>query len=101
MPPGRWCGLPNWNKPSNSCLATRIIGRITEDKLRMVEEAENFMIDMGFKIVRVRYVDGNARIEVGRDEVGRIFELREAIVKKLKEIGFGKIFVDLEGRSKL
>lgn len=95
----RLLGLPNWNKPSNSCLATRIIGEdITLDKLRMVEDAENFMLDLGFKMVRVRYERGNARIEVGKDEIDKAFKLRETIVKELKRIGFKRVMLDLEGR---
>jgi len=91
-------GLPNWNKPSNSCLATRIVGEITKDKLRMVEEAEDFLLSLGFNVVRVKHELGNARIEVGRNEIRRAFELKEIIVRKLKEIGFKRISLDLEGR---
>ncbi len=91
-------GLPNWNKPSNSCLATRIVGSITGDKLRMVEEAEDFLLSLGFNVVRVRHEFGNARIEVGWHEVKRAFELKKTIVRKFKEIGFKRVSLDLEGR---
>ncbi len=94
----RKVGLPNWNKPSNSCLATRVIGEITKDKLRMVEEAEDFLLSLGFNVVRVKHEFGNARIEVGRNEIERAFELRDVIVGKLKEIGFKRVSLDLEGR---
>jgi len=96
----RLLGLPNWNKPSNSCLATRIVGeKITPEKLKMVEMAEGIMHDLGFRIVRVRYEQENARIEVGKDEIGKVFELREIIVRELKKIGFKKIMLDLEGKT--
>ncbi len=94
----RRIGLPNWNRPSNSCLATRIVGEITDDKLRMVEEAEDFLISLGFSFVRVKHEFGNARIEVGRNEIGQAFDLRDVIVRKLKEIGFKRVSLDLEGR---
>ncbi|HIP58473.1 MAG TPA: ATP-dependent sacrificial sulfur transferase LarE [Archaeoglobus profundus] len=93
-------GLPNWNKPSNSCLATRIKGEITLHKIKMVEKAEDFMHDLGFRIVRVRLECENARIEVGKDELEKLFGMREIIVQKLKSIGFKRISLDLEGYQK-
>ncbi len=93
----RLLGLPNWNKPPNSCLATRIVGEITPEKLKMVEKAEDFLHDLGFEVVRVRHEFGNARVEVGRDEIVRAFEVRDEILKKLKEIGFRRVSLDLEG----
>ncbi len=93
----RRLGLPNWNKPSNSCLATRILGKITPEKLEMVEKAEEFLHTLGFEVVRVRHEFGNARIELGKDEIARAFEIRERILKKLKEFGFRRVSLDLEG----
>jgi len=94
-------GLPNWNKPSNSCLATRIKGEITLDKIKMIEKAEDFLYNLGFKIVRVRLECENARIEVGKDELERLFKMREIVTQKLKDIGFKRISLDLEGYRKV
>jgi uncharacterized protein len=91
-------GLPNWNKPSNSCLATRICGEITLERLKMVERAEEFLLDLGFRVVRVRFECGNARIEVGKDEIPKAFEMRDVIVKKLRGFGFRRVAIDLEGK---
>jgi len=94
-------GLPNWSKPSNSCLATRIRGEITLRKIKMVEKAEDFLYNLGFKIVRVRLECENARIEVGKDELERLFKMREIVTQKLKDIGFKRISLDLEGYRKV
>ncbi|MCK5767242.1 MAG: ATP-dependent sacrificial sulfur transferase LarE, partial [Candidatus Atribacteria bacterium] len=58
--------LPTWNKPSNSCLVTRIPynEKITIGKLKMIEKAEEFIRDLGVKQIRVRYHQKMARIEV-------------------------------------
>ena len=94
-------GLPVWNRPSFSCLATRIPhgSRITEKKLKMVEEAEGFLIEHGFKKVRVRHHGTVAKIEVDRAHLGAIMHdgLRMAIVKRFRELGFEHTALDLEG----
>ena len=58
--------LPTWDKPSLACLATRIPcgDEVTEEKLRMIEQAEDFLFDLGFRQVRVRHHGDLARIEV-------------------------------------
>jgi len=95
-------GLPFWNKPSNACLATRIAygERITSDKLEMIENAENILLDAGFSQLRVRlHCDGIARIELARDELTRLFNLKqlEYLSMELKKLGFRYITIDLEG----
>ena len=93
-------GLSTFNKVSNVCLASRIPygSEITAEKLRMVEEAERFLQECGFSPVRVRHYGTLARIEVGADKLNAIIhkEMREAIIKKCKEIGFIYVTVDLE-----
>ena len=95
-------GLPFWNKPSNACLATRIAygERITGDKLEMIENAENILLDAGFSQLRVRlHCDGIARIELARDELTRLFNLKqlEYLSMELKKLGFRYITIDPEG----
>ncbi|MBC7333889.1 MAG: ATP-dependent sacrificial sulfur transferase LarE [Actinobacteria bacterium] len=94
-------GLPTWDRPAFACLASRIPygQKITSSKLRKIEEAESFLLFLGFKQVRVRYHEPVARIEVEKDKIPEILDktLREKIIAKLKEIGFKYITIDLEG----
>ncbi len=66
--------LPNWDKPSFACLATRIPhgDEITPDKLERIDAAEQLLVDLGFHQVRVRCHGDLARIEVAPDEVARL-----------------------------
>lgn len=86
-------------KPSMACLASRIPygERITEERLRRIEEAEGFIENLGFEQVRVRYHSNIARIEVAKEDIPRAIKFREKILKKLKEIGFAYVALDLEG----
>ena len=94
-------GLPTWDKPSNSCLATRIPYRdkITLEKLKRVEKAEGFFRDLGIKQVRVRCHNKLAKIEVGEKDLLFLMEedLRKKIISKLKQLGFIYITLDLQG----
>jgi len=93
--------LPTWNKPSNSCLATRIPygDEITLEKLKKIEKAENFIHDLGIKQVRVRCHNKLAKIEVGEKDLLFLMEedLRKKIISKLKKLGFIYITLDLQG----
>ncbi len=97
----RRMGLPTWDKPAMSCLATRIAygEPITDEKLRMIEAAEAFIAAHGFKQFRVRCHGSMARIEVEKAALARILEspLREQIIATFKEIGFLHVSMDLEG----
>lgn len=93
-------GLPTWSKPSTPCLSSRFpYGTIiTRDALKKIEEAEDFLKDLGFTELRVRYYGDMAKIELGSDEIERLFDkkIREEVVKKLKNIGFKYVSLDLE-----
>ena len=93
--------LSTWNEPSNSCLATRIPYRdeITLEKLKMIEEAENFIHSLGIKQVRVRHYNNLGKIEVKKEDMCFLAEedLRKKIVSKLKQLGFIYITLDLQG----
>ena len=93
--------LPSWDKPAKACLASRFpYGEpITEEKLKMVGEAEALLAKEGFRQFRVRYHGPVARIEVERSEIRRITEepLRQQIVEHLRGLGFLHVAVDLEG----
>lgn len=93
--------LPTWEKPSFACLASRFVygETITKEKLSMVEQAEQLLLDYGFHQVRVRIHDRMARIEVLPEEMGKILqeEVRRDIVEKLTGYGFSYVTVDLKG----
>ena len=93
--------LPTADKPSFACLASRFVygETISEEKLFMIERAENFLLDKNFKQVRVRIHGNIARIEILPDEFDKFLEknLREEIAEKLKEYGFDYVTLDLQG----
>ncbi|MCP4667566.1 MAG: ATP-dependent sacrificial sulfur transferase LarE [Deltaproteobacteria bacterium] len=97
----REMGLPSWDKPAMACLASRIPygNPITEKKLKMIEDAETFLLKRGIRQVRVRRHGSVARIEVGRSDLEKIIDkaTRGAIVERLREIGFDHVSLDLEG----
>ena len=97
----RKLNLPTWDKPAYACLATRFPygEEITVEKIKRVEQAEEYIVGMGFNNIRVRVHDRLARIEVGIDQIGRLADgpIRDKIIKKLKELGFVYITVDLDG----
>jgi uncharacterized protein len=91
--------LQFWNKPSAACLASRIPygDRITEEKLAMVEQAEDLLKALGFSQVRVRAHGVIARIEVPRDDMERVLKSGDEIAKRLKKLGFQYVALDLDG----
>jgi len=97
----REMNLPTWDKPAAACLATRIpYGRkITPEKLLAVERAEQFLLDAGFRQVRVRHHGDTARIEVSAEERVIFFErdLMEKVYQEFKKIGFTYTALDLRG----
>ena len=97
----REMGLPAWDKPPMACLASRIpYGEpITIEKLKMIGDAEELLVEKGFRQFRVRHHGSVARIEVEGPEIQRITEpgLRKKLVEKFRQIGFRHISVDLEG----
>ena len=94
-------GLPTWSKPSAACLASRFAygETITQEKLRMVDEAEAFLQSLGFGQLRVRIHGSIARIEVLPEELGRFSDagLRSEVYACLKALGFTYVTLDLAG----
>ena len=97
----RRAGLPTWDEPASACLSSRIpyFSEVTDEKLRMIERAENVLRDLGFRICRVRHHDTIARLELGRDEIARALEpaTADAIDRELRAIGYAHVTVDLRG----
>lgn len=92
-------GIPNWNKPSNACLASRFpyATEITPEKLAIVEKAEIFIKQFGITQLRVRFHNQVARIEVPKESMGIVLEHGEEISRELKKMGFAYIALDLLG----
>ena len=97
----RLAGLPTWDEPASACLSSRIpyFSEVTDEKLRMIERAENVLRDMGFRICRVRHHDTIARLELGLDEIARALEPNTAAIIdcELRAIGYAHVTVDLRG----
>ena len=91
--------LPTWNKPSCACLASRFVygEKITEEKLKMIDRAENCLADLGFRQRRVRLHGSLARIEVLPDQIPLAVTFRETIAAELSKIGFSYAALDLRG----
>ncbi len=92
-------GLPFWNKPSAACLSSRIPygDEITNKKLAMIEKAEAFLHASGISQCRVRMHGEIARIEVASDDMQKLMDKRENLVKIFQTIGFTYITLDLTG----
>lgn len=94
-------GLPTWDKPAFACLASRVpYGQaLTRETLARVERAEDFLLALGFREVRVRCHDQVARLEVGADERSRFFDLNlmDRVHRELTALGFAFVALDLAG----
>ncbi len=92
-------GLPTWNKPSFACLSSRIPygTKIEKHKIDQLDEAENFLMNLGLWQVRVRHHDKIARIEVMPEEMMKVVEHSGAIHDKFKSLGFQYVTLDLAG----
>ena len=94
-------GLPTWNKQSFACLASRFAfgDFISDERLAAIDEAEQCLLDRGFRQVRVRFHGEIARIEVLPSDLARLVEpgVREGVNQKLKALGFKYVTLDLDG----
>lgn len=92
-------GVSVAERPASPCLATRLPygTHITCDKLRMIEEGEALIREMGFYNVRLRLHGDIARIEVDEEDIPRLVRCGKEITEQLKKLGFTYITVDLEG----
>lgn len=91
--------LQTWDKSSFACLASRFVygETITKEKLKMVEQAEQTLLDLGFHQVRVRIHGTMARIEVIPDEFEKVLRCRDTIIGKFKLYGFSYVSLDIDG----
>jgi pyridinium-3,5-biscarboxylic acid mononucleotide sulfurtransferase len=94
-------GLPQWDEPASACLSSRIPyhSEVTVEKLRMIEQAEDVLRALGFRVFRVRHHDALARLEIGRDEMARALEpdVRDRLVRDIRAVGYQHVVIDLQG----
>jgi len=95
-------GLSIYDKPSNSCLASRIPWgeRVTAEKLARIEMGEKIIKQKtGIRQVRVRDIDGIARIEVEPEKLHLLNDIvtKNEIFSKFKMIGFSDVEIDPDG----
>ena len=94
-------GLPCWDEPASACLSSRIpyFSEVTADKLRVIEQAENAVRALGFRIVRVRHHGEVARIELAQEEMARALDpaVASALDRALRGLGFRYVALDLKG----
>jgi len=97
----REAGLPTWDEPASACLSSRVPydQAITPETLRTIEQAEDALRRLGFRVFRVRHHDQVARLEFGRDEMARVLDpvVREAVVREVKAAGYRFVALDLDG----
>jgi uncharacterized protein len=94
--------LPTWDKPATPCLSSRIAygQQVTPERLAMIDRAERFLRERGFRPLRVRYHAGDvARIEVPAEKLPAFADpqLCREVVDYLKSVGFKYVALDLEG----
>jgi pyridinium-3,5-biscarboxylic acid mononucleotide sulfurtransferase len=95
----RELGLPTWDQPAAPCLASRLpygLG-VTPARLKQVERAELALRALGFRDFRVRHHGEVARLEVHPDEIGRVARHRTAIESAVRDAGFRRALLDLQG----
>jgi uncharacterized protein len=98
----RGWGLPTWDKPATPCLSSRVAygEDPTPERVRMIDQAEQWLRQRGLRVLRVRYHKGDlARIEVPLDDLPRFVEiqLRGELLAAFRALGFKFVTLDLEG----
>jgi uncharacterized protein len=97
----RAAGLPTAELPASACLASRLPygTRVTSERLRQVDEAEERLRALGFRQVRLRHHGALARVEVDPSELPRALDpqMAERILNEIKALGFRWVSLDLEG----
>ena len=97
----RAAGLESWNEPASACLSSRIPygHEVSNEVLRQIEQAEDVLRELGFRIFRVRHHDTVARIEIARAEMPRALDpdISARLVASLKALGYQYVSLDLQG----
>ncbi len=100
---GKRLGLSEnlYQKPAYACLLTRLPHneKIELDRLYIIDQAEMYLRNHGIKACRVRWNDGNVRIEIDPSDFPLLIEdsLREKVLNYFKSLGIKQITLDLSG----
>ena len=92
--------LSIWDKPAMACLSSRIPygEQVSHDKLKRIEKAEDLLLAMGFKQLRVRHYGETARIELAQNEMIKFTPKIENFVnEKFHKLGFKSVHLDPKG----
>jgi len=94
-------GLPCWDEPASACLSSRIpyFSEVTTEKLHVIEQAEEAVRSLGFRVVRVRHHGEVARLELAPEEMPRALDpsVARALDTALRALGFRYVALDLKG----
>jgi uncharacterized protein len=94
-------GLSIWDKPASACLSSRIEygRRVTPENLRMVEEAEDALHELGLRRFRVRHHGAVARIEIAEEELASTLDIgwMRRISAAVRKAGFHYVAIDCDG----
>ena len=97
----REAGLESWDEPASACLSSRIPygHEVSNEVLRQIEQAEEVLRSLGFRIFRVRHHDTVARLEIARDEMARALDpaVNATLTSALKGLGYQYVSLDLQG----
>jgi uncharacterized protein len=97
----REAGLESWNEPASACLSSRIPygSEVSNDVLRQIEQAEEAVRALGFRVFRVRHHDTVARLEIARSEMARALDpdISARLTESLKALGYQYVSLDLQG----
>ncbi|MBI5584624.1 MAG: ATP-dependent sacrificial sulfur transferase LarE [Deltaproteobacteria bacterium] len=97
----RRLGLPNWDRPSAACLASRIPygDPVTPARLKRIAAGEEALKKMGLREYRLRSHGTLARIEVREEDLGRLLQEknRRTLIGILKNLDYRYLTLDLEG----
>lgn len=95
--------LPNWDKHSSSCLATRVATgqQIDDEKLEVIKNCENYLQTLGFRGCRVRLSADSVIIELQEEDIEKLATgiKRQSVLKKFSDFNIKKLFLDLKGRK--
>ena len=93
--------LPNWNKPAQACLSSRIPygEKISPEQLKRIEKAEKFLKTLELGTLRMRSHGNLARIEVNEDKINQLIKknTKKKILNFLHSLGYIYVTIDLEG----
>jgi uncharacterized protein len=97
----RLLGLPNWDKPAQPCLASRLpYGTpVTRARLAAVEAIEAFLRGRGFRDVRARHLGDEVRLEVEAPRVPELQALGSGaeLARAVRSAGFARFSIQPDG----